>query len=298
MVVITLIFKSLAKLLIDGSLSPTFNSSHTFFLLVNPYLDSAYKKGYLVQEIFRFVFIVIVIVLFIVEYFYRKTTVSPRTPKEVFLTPDFVLSIAVFLLFLAVFIIRLVYNDKNDMFEIGKFHNTYFKAKRMNYANNLDGIILMFQVLKLILFIRVTNYASLVYPFFVESFKVYLYYFIFILTLLLGFAVGGKLLYGYDEDGNACGYDKGYKDLTTKKGAIQTELGGKKKDIDIVLYKNIEKIINLKQLETIYTAVGYADAKQKAQRFAKRYDLERVSFKQLKTYADDIIKCGKMYLAN
>lgn len=77
-----------------------------------------------------------------------------------------------------------------------------------------------------------------------------------------------------------------------------TQFNGKKKDIDIVLYKNIEKIINLKQLETIYTAVGYADAKQKAQRFAKRYDLERVSFKQLKTYADDIIKCGKMYLAN
>lgn len=140
------------------------------------------------------------IVLFIVEYFYRKTTVSPRTPKEVFLSPDFILSIAVFLLFIAVFIIRLVYNDKNDMFEIGKFHNTYFKARRMNYANNLDGIILMFQVLKLILFIRVTNYASLIYPFFVESFKIYLCYFIFILTLLLGFAIGGKLLYGYDMD--------------------------------------------------------------------------------------------------
>ncbi|MCQ2817452.1 MAG: hypothetical protein MJ252_09325 [archaeon] len=174
--------------------------------MVYPFLDSPYKKGYLVQEIFRFIFLVIVLVLFFVEYIWKKNSNRPREPKEVFLTLDFILSVIIFALFLAIFILRMIAKKDNKIFDVGKFHDTFYVAKILNYANNLDGIILILELAKIISFVRVTNISSLIFPFFIRSFKLYFIYFIFILAIIFGFTIGGKLLWGYDIEGyNAFG---------------------------------------------------------------------------------------------
>lgn len=77
-----------------------------------------------------------------------------------------------------------------------------------------------------------------------------------------------------------------------------SNLSGRKKDIDLILFKNLDKVVNTKQLESIYEAVGYTDAKQKAMRFSSKYKLERVSLRQLKLYSENILKCGKIFFEN
>ena len=148
------------------------------------------------MDIFRLVFIFVVFVLFIVESCWKKT----RKSSEIFISFDFFSTCIVFCLFISVFVLRIIYKDGSGVFETGKFHNTYYKAKRLNYASNLDGIILLIEFLKILSFARVTNLSSLLYPFFVNSFTNYLYYFILIFEVILGFAVAGRLLWGNEMD--------------------------------------------------------------------------------------------------
>ena len=164
--------------------------------MVYPFLKEPCKGGMLVLEIFRLIFIIISIGLFVADYFWARKKTYKRKAFQLFVSFDFISYVVVFIFFIAVFIIKTKLNTDNSIFSEDKFENLYYKSKKLNYCFNLDGVILIMLVVKLFSFSRATNWSTLVCAYFNNSILAFLIYFVFIFVLILGFAVGGKLLWG------------------------------------------------------------------------------------------------------
>ena len=110
---------------------------------------------------------------------------------------SFILLIIIFILFLALFIVKNAYckKDEKDFFEINTYTDGYKIAKMEEYAYYLESIMLIFVVIKVLMFFKLISLMSLMFASITRSVNMFFQYLIVMLGLLFGFTVVAELIW-------------------------------------------------------------------------------------------------------
>ena len=132
-------------------------------LEIRTFIPNIYSNGYLAHDIIRFVIIIIMITLTLVDYIRKSKGDGKKFMKMI--SFSFILLIIIFVLFLALFIVKNVYckKDEKDFFEIDTYTDGYKIAKMEEYAYYLESIMLVFVAIKVLMFFKLISLMSLMF---------------------------------------------------------------------------------------------------------------------------------------
>ena len=162
---------------------------------IRSFIPNIYKNGYLAYDIVRFIIIVLMIALTLIENYIK----SKCKMKEFFMRINFVfvLLILIFILFLSSFIIKNVYckKDEKEFFTKNQENDGYIIAKMEYYSYYLECILLIFVIIRGLLFFKLLNFMNLLFSSITTTINMFIQYLIVMLALLFGFAVIAELIW-------------------------------------------------------------------------------------------------------
>ena len=120
-----------------------------------PFIPDIYSNGYLAYDIIRFIIIIIMIVLTLIEYVMKSKGDKKQILKKI-VSFTFLHLILIFILFLSLFIIKNAYCTKNasDFFNIASYEDGYKIGKMEEYSYYLECIFLLFICIKILSFLK------------------------------------------------------------------------------------------------------------------------------------------------
>lgn len=184
-----------------GILNPIFR--------INTFTPNIYKKkSKLFVDILRLIIFLIIIVLYALEFKINKQKINFNFLKKLLVSFHTLLLVIGFILYIGIFIVKLIYLTEDADNYINEEKNTYYQgaliSKYFHFVNFLECILLIILIMKLLLFTQLIRFTNLFFRFMNKSLGMFFQYFIIIIICIIGFAFMGEMTWGqyYDEYSN------------------------------------------------------------------------------------------------
>ena len=161
-----------------------------------PFIPDIYSNGYLAYDIIRFIIIIIMIVLTLIEYVMKSKGDKKQILKKI-VSFTFLHLILIFILFLSLFIIKNAYctNNASDFFNIASYEDGYKIGKMEEYSYYLECIFLLFICIKILSFLKLLSIMNLFFSSISISINMFIQYLLVMIGLLFGFTVVAELIW-------------------------------------------------------------------------------------------------------
>ena len=184
-----------------GILNPIFR--------INTFIPNIYKKkSKLFVDILRLIIFLIIIVLYALEFKINKQKINFNFLKKLFVSFHTLLLVIGFILYIGIFIVKLIYLTEDADKYINEKRETYYQgaliSKYFHFVNFLECILLIILIMKLLLFTQLIRFTNLFFRFMNKSLGMFFQYFIILIICIIGFAFMGEITWGqyYDEYSN------------------------------------------------------------------------------------------------
>ena len=176
---------------------------------INTFIPNVYKnKSKLIIDILRLIIFIIIIVLYALEFKINKQKIDFHFLKKLLVSFHTLLLVVGFILYIGIFIVKLMNLNDNGSKYIDEEKNTYYQgaliSKYYHYVNFLECIFLIIIIIKLLLFTQLIRFTNLFFRIMNKSLGMFFQYFLILIICLIGFAFMGEITWGqyYDEYSN------------------------------------------------------------------------------------------------
>ena len=176
---------------------------------INTFIPNVYKnKSKLIIDILRLIIFIIIIVLYALEFKINKQKIDFHFLKKLLVSFHTLLLVVGFILYIGIFIVKLMNLNENGNKYIDEEKNTYYQgaliSKYYHYVNFLECIFLIIIIIKLLLFTQLIRFTNLFFRIMNKSLGMFFQYFLILIICLIGFAFMGEITWGqyYDEYSN------------------------------------------------------------------------------------------------
>ena len=176
---------------------------------INTFIPNVYKnKSKLIIDILRLIIFLIIIVLYALEFKINKQKIDFNFLKKLLVSFHTLLLVVGFILYIGIFIVKLMNLNENGNKYIDEEKNTYYQgaliSKYYHYVNFLECIFLIIIIIKLLLFTQLIRFTNLFFRIMNKSLGMFFQYFLILIICLIGFAFMGEITWGqyYDEYSN------------------------------------------------------------------------------------------------
>ena len=165
---------------------------------VKPFISNSYSRGYVSFDILRFIILIVVIILYIIEFFREGKKI------KIFLTFNTILILAQLILLIGIVTIRVKYcNITSEKFfeeNLTSYIDGYRVAKQQRYAIFLECILIVITSLQISTFSQLINAMNLFFSSISRTLTMFFEYLVIVVTLLIGFTVIAQLTWGHHLD--------------------------------------------------------------------------------------------------
>ncbi len=176
---------------------------------INTFIPNVYKnKSKLIIDILRLIIFIIIIILYALEFKINKQKIDFHFLKKLLVSFHTLLLVVGFILYIGIFIVKLMNLNENGSKYIDEKKNTYYQgaliSKYYHYVNFLECIFLIIIIIKLLLFTQLIRFTNLFFRIMNKSLGMFFQYFLILIICLIGFAFMGEITWGqyYDEYSN------------------------------------------------------------------------------------------------